>query len=323
MPTNMLETPGTKEHWPELPLARWKQTCDTLHMWTQIVGKIRLKSTPYINHWWEVVLYVTSRGLTTSPMPYVDGSFEIDFDFLDHSLLIETSAGESRTMALEPRSVANFYQELMAHLGSLGIDIQIDPMPVEVPNPIAFPEDDVHKSYDQDAVERFFKNLSHADRVLKKFRSGFIGKCSPVHFYWGSFDLAVTRFSGRRAPERPEADHATRLAYSHEVLSCGFWPGGGNIDGPAFYAYAAPEPQGYGDGMIQRKIRPPSAFYSAALKNFILMVDEVRRAEDPDQMILDFLQSTYDLGADLGKWDRQALERKTFLSEEANKSRAA
>jgi len=315
----MPDTPNTKEQWPELPLNRWKDTFDTLHMWFQIVGKIRLKLTPYINHWWEVVLYVVPRGLTTGPIYFEQISFEISFDFVDHKLLIETSDERSRKISLEPRTVANFYQELMESLASLGIDVQIDPMPREVPNPIAFQEDDVHHSYERVSVEYFWKLLFRADRVMKKFRSGFIGKNSPVQFYWGSFDLAVTRFSGRLAPERPEADHITRLAYSHEVLSCGFWPGGGNIDGPAFYAYAAPEPQGYGEGIV----RPPTAFYNPPTKNFILMVDEVRRAEDPDQMILDFLQSTYDLGADLNKWDRQALERKSFLSEDAGKSRAA
>jgi hypothetical protein len=300
-------------------LRGWKESFDTLHMWTQIVGKVRLKLTPYINHWWEVVLYVTPRGLTTGPIYYDKISFEISFDFVGHQLSIETSDGRSRKILLEPRTVANFYQELMESLASLGIEVQIDPTPSEVSNPIAFQDDDVHRSYDRVSVESFWKLLLQADRVLKKFRSGFIGKSSPVQFYWGSFDLAVTRFSGQRAPERPGADHVTRLAYSHEVLSCGFWPGGGNIEGPAFYAYAAPEPQGYSEG----RVLPPAAFYNPPSKNFILMVDEVRTAEDPDQMILDFLQSTYDLGADLGKWDRQALERRSFLSVEPFKKRVA
>jgi hypothetical protein len=296
--------------WPELPLESWRATHDTLHMWTQIVGKIRLKLAPYINHWWEVVLYVNPRGLTTGPIPYESASFDLSFDFLDHVLVVSTSRGETRKMELAPRSVADFYKELMGILSSLGIKVVIDPMPSEVPNPIACHEDYVHASYDRRAVKNFFKNLSQADRMLQKFRGGFIGKCSPVQFYWGSFDLAVTRFSGRRAPERPGVDHITKLAYSHEVISCGFWPGSANIESPAFYAYASPEPKGYAEGVV----RPASAFYNPPTKNFILMADEVRKSRDPDQMILDFLQSTYDLGADLGNWDRRALERKSFLS---------
>lgn len=309
----------TQASWPELPLKSWKDTYETLHMWAQIVGKIRLKLTPFINHWWEVVFYVTPRGLTTGPIPDESRSFEISFDFVYHELSIDTSEGQNQKIKLESRSVASFYQELMARLRSLGIHVQIDPMPKEVPNPIAFQEDDVHRSYNADPVDDFWQLLSQADRVMKKFRGGFLGKASPVQFYWGSFDLAVTRFSGRRAPERPEADHITKLAYSHEVISCGFWPGSGNIEGPAFYAYAAPEPQGFAEGIV----RPACAFYNTPTKNFILMIDQVRKAQDPDQMVLDFFQSTYDLGADLGKWDRKALERKSFLSEPDKKTSAA
>jgi hypothetical protein len=299
--------------WPDLLVGNWKDTYDTLHMWTQIVGKIRLKLEPYVNHWWEVTLYVTPRGLTTGPIPYRNRSFDLNFDFLNHTFAIGTSEGQIRTMKLRPRAVADFYEELMEILESFAIQVVIDPIPSEVPNPIACHEDYIHASYDRVAVEKFWKNLSQADRVMKKFRGGFLGKCSPVQFYWGSFDLSCTRFSGRRAPERPEADHITRLAYSHEVISCGFWPGGGNIEAPAFYAYAAPEPQGYAGGAV----RPASAFYNSPTKNFILMVDKVRKSENPDQMILEFFQSTYNLGADLGKWDREALERKSFLYKDA------
>ena len=245
------------ESWPALPLEAWQDTYATLHMWTQIVGKVRLALSPLVNHWWEVPLYVSARGLTTSAIPYDLGIFEIEFDFLHHNLVIQTSQGQEKTIPLAPRSVADFYQEFMAALAELGIEVKIWRMPVEIPNPIAFDHDTQHASYDREYVTRFWRILLAADSVFREFRSRFIGKNSPVHFFWGSFDLAVTRFSGRRAPEREGADSITREAYSHEVISAGFWPGGGEIKGPAFYAYAAPEPAGYG----QSPVRPGKAFY--------------------------------------------------------------
>jgi len=291
--------------WPDLPLAAWQDTYDTLHMWTQIVGKIRKTLTPLVNHWWNVTLYVTSRGLTTSPIPYGDGTFEILFDFIDHNLLIQTSDGATKVIKLAPKSVADFYRETMAALASLGIHVTIHATPDEVPNPIPFAEDHTHKSYDLEYVHRFWRILVTVDCIFKEFRGRFLGKCSPVHFFWGSFDLAVTRFSGRRAPERPGADHITREAYSHEVISAGFWPGGGEIAGPAFYAYAAPEPAGFKTAGV----RPEAAFYHNGMSEFFLMYDDVRRAASPKTVLLEFLQSTYTAGADLGKWDRISLER--------------
>lgn len=290
--------------WPALPLAEWQATYDTLHMWTQIVGKIRLVLSPMVNHFWQVPLYVTARGLTTSPIPYQARTFEITFDFIDHCLTIHTSNGAIKVMALTPRSVADFYQELMATLRSLGIDIAINPKPDEVPNPIPFADDHEHASYDSEYVNRFWQILIQVDGVFKEFRSRFIGKCSPVHFFWGSFDLAVTRFSGHPAPEREEADPITREAYSHEVISHGFWPGSG-IQGPAFYSYTVPEPS----GLNQASIRPADAFYNSQLSEFLLMYDDVRSADSPKQRLLEFLQSTYEAGADLANWDRNALER--------------
>jgi hypothetical protein len=291
--------------WPELPLQAWKDTYATLHMWTQIIGKIRLALCPKLNHWWEVALYVTSRGLTTSPIPYDRGIFEIQFDFIHHKLLIQTSQGEERVIALVPRPVADFYREFMECLASLGIRVKIWRMPVEVPNPIAFDEDTEHASYDPEYANRFWRILVFTDEIFKGFRSRFIGKCSPVHFFWGSFDLAVTRFSGRRAPARAGADSITREAYSHEVISAGFWPGGGDIQGPAFYAYAAPEPAGFAEAHIG----PAKAFYHSQMHEFFLMYDDVRRASSPKTALLEFLQSTYDAGANLGNWNRPELER--------------
>lgn len=293
------------EIWPSLPLEDWRETYATLHMWTQIVGKIRLVQSPLINHWWQVPLYVSARGLTTAAIPYEARSFEIDFDFIDHQLVIKTSDGLAKTIALQPRTVADFYNELMAALGSLGIEVEITARPDEVPDPIAFAEDHLHAAYDAEYANRLWRILVQADRVFKEFRSRFIGKCSPVHFFWGSFDLAVTRFSGRRAPEREGADAITREAYSHEVISHGFWPGSGNIQAPAFYAYAAPEPGGF----PQAKIRPESAFYNPETAGFILLYEDVRRAHSPDETLLEFLQSTYEAGADLAQWDRASLER--------------
>jgi hypothetical protein len=295
------------EAWPALPLETWQNTYDTLHLWTQIVGKIRKTLTPLINHWWNVTLYVTARGLTTSPIPYAARTFEIHFDFIDHKLDILTSDGLTKQIALAPKSVSQFYQELMESLHALGIDVKIHATPDEVANPIPFADDVTHKSYDPDSAHTFWRILVTVDTVFKEFRARFIGKCSPVHFYWGSFDLAVTRFSGRRAPERPGADPITREAYSHEVISAGFWPGSGEIKGPAFYTYAAPEPPGYKAARVQ----PQAAFYHSGMSEFFLMYDDVRRAESPKSALLDFLESTYAAAADLAKWDRASLERPT------------
>jgi hypothetical protein len=293
------------EAWPALPLDAWPDTYDTLHMWTQIVGKIRKTLTPLINHWWNVTLYVTSRGLTTSPIPYKGEIFEIVFDLIDHQLYISVSNGLTKRMTLSQRSVAAFYRELMDTLHSVGIDVTIHATPDEVANPIPFAEDETHKSYDPEYANRFWRIVASTAIVFQEFRGRFIGKCSPVHFFWGSFDLAVTRFSGRRAPERKGADLMTREAYSHEVISHGFWPGGGEIKGPAFYAYAAPEPEGFKTALV----RPAAAFYHAGMSEFFLMYEDVRSAESPKATLLDFLQSTYDAGAALGKWDRAELER--------------
>jgi hypothetical protein len=274
-------------------------------MWSQIVGKVRLALSPRVNHWWEVPLYVSGRGLTTSPIPYEKGIFEVQFDFIDHRLDIMTTGGESRSLRLVPRTVADFYAEFMEMLRSLGINVRIWGMPVEVPNPIRFDQDRTHASYDPEYAHRFWRILVTVDSVFKEFRSRFLGKVSPVHFFWGSFDFAVTRFSGRRAPERAAADVINREAYSHEVISVGFWPGGGEMKGAAFYAYAAPEPAGFGD----RSVRPAKAFYSKQMSEFFLMYDDVRAAESPRNALLEFCQSTYEAGADLGQWDRANLER--------------
>ena len=290
--------------WPPLPLESWKDSYATLHMWTQIVGKVRLALTPKVNHWWNVPLYVNARGLTTSPIPYGTRTFEIAFDFIDHQLRLETTDGSIRSLPLLPRSVADFYQEFMAVLRSVDIDVKIWHMPVEIPDPIPFDQDRTHASYDAEAVGRFWRILLSVDEVLKEFRARFLGKSSPVHFFWGSFDMAVTRFSGRRAPERPNADAITREAYSHEVSSVGFWPGSGEVKEAAFYSYAAPEPQGFREARVQ----PESAFYHSGLGEFLLMYDHVRNAASPKAALLDFAQSTYEAAANLGKWDRQALE---------------
>lgn len=295
----------SSEAWPALPFSEWADTYATLHMWTQIVGKVRLALAPRVNHWWEVPLYVSARGLTTSPIPYRDGVFEVQFDFIDHRLDVTTSAGQTQSMRLEPRTVAQFHTEFFALLRTLDIDVKIWNMPVEIPNPIRFVEDRVHGAYDPRCANAFWRALVTVDAIFKEFRSGFIGKVSPVHFFWGSFDLAVTRFSGRRAPERPGADAITREAYSHEVSSVGFWPGGGDIKGAAFYSYAAPAPEGFG----QRAVRPVAASFNAQLGEFLLMYDDVRSAQSPREALLDFCQTTYDAAADLGHWDRAALEK--------------
>ncbi len=291
--------------WPELPLQAWQDTYATLHMWTQIVGKVRLALSPRVNHWWEVPLYVNARGLTTSAIPYGDGIFEVQFDFIDHTLTTQTSWGSAKTIPLKPQTVAAFHAEFMSALRSLGIEVKIWPTPVEVPNPVAFGHDTQHASYDPEYAHRLWQILILCQNIFQDFRAGFIGKDSPVHFFWGSFDLCVTRFSGRRAPERPEADSITREAYSHEVISAGFWPGGGDIKGPAFYAYAAPEPPGFAEQHVQ----PAAAFYHPQLHEFLLMYDDVRRAASPREALLSFLQSTYDAGANLAHWDRKELER--------------
>ena len=293
------------EEWPALPLETWKDTRDTIHMWMQVVGKIRLKLAPAVNHWWHVPLYVTSRGLTTTPIPFGNRSFDMTFDFIDHVLVVETSDNRKEIMPLGPRSVADFYHDLMAALGRLGISVRIWTMPSEVPSPIRFEEDRQHASYDASSANRCWRVLLSADRILKEFRGRFIGKASPVHFFWGGFDLAVTRFSGRRAPERVGADLITREAYSHEVSSCGFWFGSGSLTGPAFFSYAAPEPPGFKEARIQ----PAQAAYSSEFSLFLLMYDDLRRAADPRATLLEFLQSTYDTAAELGRWDRQNLER--------------
>jgi hypothetical protein len=297
-------TSDLPECWPELPLEAWKDTCATLHMWTQIVGKVRMKLTPEQNHAWHVPLYVSARGLTTSAIPYAGFLLELEFDFIEHALVLRTSEGLRKTLPLAPMAVADFYKHFMEMLASAGIQIKIWKMPVEVPDPIPFDQDRVHASYDPEYANRFWKILSSAARVFQEFRSGFIGKSSPVHFFWGSFDLAVTRFSGRRAPERSGADAITREAYSHEVSSVGFWPGGGEIKGAAFYSYMAPEPQGFREA----RVRPDAGFYHPKLGEFLLMYDDVRRAASPSAALLQFCQSTYEAGARLANWDRPALE---------------
>lgn len=306
-------TPSTdREAWPELPLEAWADTCATLHLWTQIVGKVRVALSAWQNHSWHVTLYVTARGLTTSPIPHGTRTFEILFDFIDHRLSVQCSDGRSGGFALEPQSVAAFYARLMAELQALDLPVNIHGAPNELPDPIRFDQDETHRSYDPVYARRFWQVLVQADRVLKTFRASFLGKCSPVHFFWGAADLAVTRFSGRPAPPHPGGiphlpDEITREAYSAEVSSCGFWPGGGAITYPAFYAYAYPEPEGFATASVQ----PDAAFYHADLHEFILPYDAVRQAANPDAVLLAFLQSTYEAAAGLAGWDRQALERAT------------
>jgi hypothetical protein len=309
-PLSSSSTPADANAWPSLPFSEWKDTYATLHLWTQIVGKIRLAQTPPINHSWHTTLYVTARGLTTSPIPAGNRAFQIDFDFIDHKLLIQSSDGGVETMALAPRSVADFYRELFDRLAELDLRVKIHTTPNELADPIPFPEDEEHAAYDADYVHRFWRALIQADRVLKQFRGGFVGKCSPVHFFWGSFDLAVTRFSGRPAPEHPGGvphlpDRVTREAYSHEVSSCGFWPGSEQLPEPVFYAYAYPEPEGFRTA----RVRPGEAAYHPALREFLLPYDAVRQSASPDAALLAFLQSSYEAAADFGGWDRPALER--------------
>jgi hypothetical protein len=291
--------------WPALPYAEWEKTRDTLHMWTQIVGKTRMKLAPLENHWWNVPLYVTPRGLGTSSIPWGTGSFAIDFDLVAHQLLFHSSAGVQHCMRLYPRSVADFYAEYMAALRSLGIDVKIYKTPVEFDDLTPFDQDHHHASYDTEYVERFRRILVCCDRVFKQFRSRFLGKCSPVHFFWGSFDLAVTRFSGRRAPERDGVDPVTKEAYSHEVTSCGFWPGDRRFPHAAFYAYSAPVPP----GLEKEPVRPAGAYWESKLGEFIFKYEDARNTPSPDHAILDFCQSAYEAGAKLAHWDRASLER--------------
>ncbi|MCR6733062.1 MAG: DUF5996 family protein [Afipia sp.] len=304
---------GTAEHaWPALPFIGWQDTCATLHMWTQVVGKIRLALEPMVNHWWQVPLYVTASGLTTSPIPWKARSFQIDFDFCRHVLVITTSDPQRREFALAPYSVAEFYGKTMSALRGLEIDVAIWTMPVEVADAVPFELDRGHKSYDANAAQRFWRALVQGDRIMKQFRARFIGKVSPVHFFWGSFDLAVTRFSGRTAPPHPGGmpnlgDWVAVEAYSHEVSSCGFWPGNGGFGKAAFYSYAYPAPVGFAEAPL----RPPAAVFDTNLQEFILDYEAVRTSPDPDAMLLDFFQSTYEAAADAGNWDRAALERRS------------
>jgi len=307
------------EIWPALPFPEWKETCATLHMWTQIVGKIRLALTPWTNHSWHVTLYVTARGLTTSPIPHGARIFEIEFDFIDHKLLIATADGARREIPLLARSVSEFYQALMSILRELNLSVAINTMPNELPDPIPFERDEIHRAYDRDYANRFWRVLVQADRVFKEFRSRFCGKCSPVHFFWGSFDLAVTRFSGRDAPPHPGGiphlpDSITREAYSQEVSSLGFWPGNAAAPMPLFYSYAYPEPSGF----AQAKVQPEAASYNTTMHEFILPYDVVRTADSPDAALLEFAQSTYDAASILGKWERDALKevKPSLLSEQ-------
>jgi hypothetical protein len=298
------------EAWPSLSLDAWRETYAALHLWTQIAGKIRLALSPWVNHSWHTTLYVTATGLTTSAMPYGSRSFQIDFNFLEHQLYLRSSDGRSAALALEPQSVASFYRRLMEEMHKLDLDVRINRRPNEIAESIPFDQDVTPRPYDADYASRFWGILQQADRVFKVFRARFLGKCSPVHFFWGAADLAVTRFSGRKAPKHPGGvpnlpDWVAREAYSHEVSSCGFWPGSGPISYAAFYSYAYPEPAGFS----QATVKPDSAFYSDDLKEFILPYDRIRESESPDETLLDFLQTTYEAAANLAQWDRAALER--------------
>ncbi len=290
--------------WPELKYEEWSDTIATLHMWSQIVGKVRLKLTPLVNHWWNVPLYISARGLTTSAIPYEGRAFEMYFDFIAHKLTLETSDGLTKTIKLEPISVADFYRQFEGMLKSAGIDVRIWKMPVEIPNPIAFDADRMHASYDPEYANRFWRVLVASSKVLHEFRAGFVGKCSPVHFFWGSFDLALSRFSGRRAPRREGADRMTAEGYSHELSSVGFWPGNDKMPA-SFYSYAAPSPQGFGDS----RVRPEAAYFHKELGEFLLPYENVRQSDSPEMALLEFCHSTYEAAATLGNWDREALER--------------
>jgi len=299
-----------KTTWPDLPLAAWSETCDTLQLWTQVVGKVRIALTPLVNHWWNATFFVTARGLVAPAMPYAGRTLDVIFDFVDHRLIIETSDGCAESFALAPMAVADFYAEFMQRLRRLGIDVHIWTMPSEIENALPFERDRVHAQYDPGYAQRFWQALVQADRVMKEFRARFIGKVSPVHFFWGSFDLAVTRFSGRTA--QPPKGGGPNVAawviaesYSHECSSCGFWPGNGGYGRAAFFVYAYPEPKGYGD----TRLATAEAFYDKALGQFILPYDAVQQSGDPDKLLLGFLQETYAAAAELAKWDRKALER--------------
>ena len=305
-----MDTKALEADWPELSLTAWADTCATLHLWTQIVGKVRMARAPMTNHWWQVTLYVTSRGLTTSPIYHGTRSFEIAFDFIDHALVIQTSDGACETLPLRPVSVADFYRDLMERLRALDLAMHVWTMPSEIIDAVPFDTDRAHASYDPAAAQKFWRVLVQADRLFKTFRAEFLGKVSPVHFFWGSFDLAVTRFSGRRAPEMTKgapnvAPWVMAEAYSHEVSSCGFWPGNGVFGQPAFFSYAYPEPQKF----ARASPGPKEAFFDRELGQFLLPYDAVRSSDEPDAMVMDFLRATYGAAADLGGWDRAALER--------------
>jgi len=298
-----------QDAWPELPYERWKDSYATLHRWTQVVGKIRLEQSPWLNHSWHVPLYVTARGLTTSSIPYRDRVFDIAFDFVDHALVLRVSDGVERRLPLQPRTVADFYAAVMSMLDEAGIPVRIDRIPNEIAEAIPFDQDTIHSAYDAEYVQRFWRALLQVDRVFSQFRTAFLGKCSPVHFFWGSFDLAVTRFSGRSAPPHPGgiphlADSVVREAYSHEVSSAGFWPGGRGVEYPVFFSYAYPEPPGF----RETAVRPAAAAFNTALGEFLLAYDAVRTAPDPDRALLEFLQSTYEAAANAAHWERSALE---------------
>lgn len=298
--TNAVNNPA----FPLLKLAEWEATKDTLQLWTQIVGKIRLAQTPLINHFWNVTLYVSARGLATSAMPYERGVFEIEFDFIDHNLIIKTSEGAAKKIRLEPKTVKQFYEEVMTELKSLGINPKIHNLPDEIPGAIPFDKDETHQSYDREYAVRFWRALIQVDKIFTEFRAKFIGKVSPVHFFWGSFDLAVSRFNGELAPKREGADAVTREAYSHAVISHGFWLGGNGTEA-TFYAYAAPEPEGFKNAAI----KPEKAFYTKEMNEFFFMYEDVRTSSNPKKELMQFLNSTYEAAANLAKWNRQKLER--------------
>ena len=301
--------PSPSPAWPDLPLEAWADTCQTLHLWTQVVGKVRCAQSPWLKHAWHVALYVTARGLTTSPIPHGTRTFQLDFDFIEHDLELQASDGGISGFALRPQSVADFYCHLMNHLDDMDLHVDINRYPNEVANPVRFDRDVVHRAYDRRYAARYWRALVQAERVFQRFRARYVGKCSPVHFFWGAPDLAVTRFSGRAAPQHPGGiahlpDWVTRDAYSHEVSSCGFWAGGGPVPHAAFYSYAYPEPPGFAEASVQSD----AAYYQRELGEFVLPYEAVRTAADPDATLLDFLQTSYEAAADLGGWDRQALE---------------
>jgi len=303
--------------WPELDWEQWKETAETLHLFMQIVGKTRLALTPIQNHWWNVPFYLTARGLTTSAMPVPTGGLiDIEFDFIAHELGFRCSAGDTKRLTLRPQTVAAFFAGYLEVLASLGVEVDIDPMPVELKDPIAFDQDTAHKSYDADAVSRFWQALTHADTLLKRFSTNFYGKISPVHFFWGSMDLAVTRFNGRRAPARPGADGIQAEAYSHECISAGFWPGTGGYGQAAFYCYAAPVPDGLGEVVLTCQ-----GAFNPDLGEFLLNYNDVRRNSDPAQTVLDFLDRSYSAAADCAKWDRAALDRRDSIADAATHRR--